>query len=158
MRKFFIVVCFLSTVLDGLATALGLCVAIQAQTIPGYIFATGGALIVIALMVSTRDVWGRGDAFHRYMRIFWFMGLFVNIAAVLLASFNHIILGKPLTDSINQDWQQVHGAGWMQIITILVLTAFLTGAPVAVSHLWKTFYDDEDEEILEPVREKKIPA
>jgi hypothetical protein len=151
-------VCFLSTAVDAFATALGLCVAVQVQTILGYLFASTGALIVISLMMSSRDVWRRDDTFYRFLRIFWSMALFGNIAAVLLASFNHVIMGKPLADSTTQNWQQIHDVGWMQIITVLVLTAFLTGAPVAVSHLWKTFYDDEEDEASEPIKKKKIPV
>ena len=55
MKKFFIAVCVLATVFDGFATALGLCVAAKVRTFPGYLFSSVEALIVIALMVSTRD-------------------------------------------------------------------------------------------------------
>jgi hypothetical protein len=157
MKKFFIAVCFLATVFDTLATMLGLCVAAKVKTVPGYVFCGIGALSIIALMVSAQDIWRREDAVHRSMRIFWLIAILVNAATVFLATGNHIILEKPLSDSVTYEWGQVYeAANMLQLITIAVLTIFLTCAPVAVSYTWKSFYEDDEEDEAVP-RTVKMP-
>lgn len=145
MKKFFIAICFLTAAFNTIAIMLGLCVAAKIHTIPGYVLAGVGALSISALLLSAKDIWGRQDAVHRCMRIFWCLALLVNFATVFFATGNHIILAKPLSDSTNYEWSQVYGAGVIQLITIAVLTIFLTAAPIGVSYLHKSFFEDEEE-------------
>jgi preprotein translocase subunit SecG len=152
MKKFFIAICFLTTIFNTLAIMLGLCVAAKIKTVPGYIFSGVGALSIVALMVSARDAWTRGDAVHRCIRVFWCLALMVNIATVFLATGNHIILEMPLSNSASFNWNQVKDAELLQRLTIVVLTIFLTAAPIGVSYLWKSFYEDDEEHAEIPAR------
>lgn len=148
MRKFFFAVCFLATIFDGFMTMMGLCVAAKVHTLPGYMFSVVGAFIILALMVSFRDIFTRRDALHRSMRIYWGAALLVNITTVLLAGFNHVVLEKPFSDSVSVEWSKFHDAGLLPKLTMVVLTFFLVGAPIVLSNIWGTFfhgeYDDED--------------
>jgi hypothetical protein len=160
MKKFFISVCLLTTVFDAISIMFGLCVAAKIRTIPGYVFCGVAALGILALMVSARDAWCRIDLFHRCLKIFWCLALMVNLAAVFFATGNHIILQKPLSDSITYDWNEVYLAGVTQLVTMAVLTIFLTAAPIALSFLWGTFFEDVEDfdEVLRPQSRKKAPA
>ena len=160
MKKFFIVVCFLTTIFDFASIMLGLCVAAKISTIPGYVFCGVGALGILALMLSARDAWCRRDAFHRCLRIFWWLAIVMNVLMVFLASGNHIILQRPLTDSVKYDWQDVYNAGYVQLGTIAVLTIFLTAAPIGLSFLWGTFFEDAEDldEVLNRPRRKAAQA
>jgi hypothetical protein len=158
MRKFFIIVCFVATVFDGITSMFGFCVAAKIRTVPGYAFALVGALLVIALTLSARDVWSKPDVFYKCLRPFWCLALLVNIGTVILAGCNHIILERPLTESTTFDWQQVRSAGLLERATILILTIFLTGAPIVVSYTWNKFFEDDEEEMPERKPREKVVA
>jgi hypothetical protein len=154
MRKFFIAICFIATFFDCVAVMLGLCVSAKVKTDPGYAASSVGALIVVGLLLTTRDIWRNKDAVHRAMRFFWGLALCVNITAVFLTGANHIILERPISDSTTFNGHEVYAAGFLQLITVVVFTIFLTGAPVAVSHLWRLFYEEEEDELPGPNAEK----
>jgi hypothetical protein len=154
VKRFLILVCFIATMVDAFTSMLGLCAAARVHTLLGFLFSGVGALIVTALLVSVRDIWARSDNLHRSMRGFVGLAVLVNIVSVLLASFKHIILEKPLFDATQDDWAAVYAADRLQLITILVVTAFLTSAPLAVSHLWKGFFEEEEHEVNSPTAQK----
>jgi len=157
MKKFFVIVCFLAAIFDCLVVTLGFCVATIVKTTPGYIFSIVGALIIVALLVTTSDVWRRDDSVHRVMRIFWALSLLVNFVCVWLGAANHILLHKPISDSTNFTLEAVFmESNLLQIATSCVLTIFLTVAPIGLSYFWKSFYED-DEEDYEHVRATSLP-
>ena len=146
MKKFLIAMCYIATLFNGIGTTLGICVAAQVKTMPGYAFNTVGALMILALVLSTSDVWRRRDSFHRNLRIFWFLALAVNLIAVFLAGLNHVILQNPLSVATDFDWNKVKASSLIQLLTVAILTIFLTGAPVALSFQWRQFFDDDSDE------------
>jgi hypothetical protein len=159
MKKFFIITCALATVFDGIAIMLGLSVAAKAETIPAYVFCGIGALMILAVMLSMRDFWIRDDVLHRCMRYFWYIAAIVNVATVFFACGNHIVLGRSLKDSVHFELREVYmTADPIQLTCIGVVTIFLTCAPIVVSHLWRKFYDTEEEEYEtpKPRRSEKI--
>jgi hypothetical protein len=160
MKKFFIAICLIASVFDAIAVMLGVCVAGKIHTIPGYVISGVGALMIIALMLSARDAWCRDDIVHRCIRIFWALALMANVSTVFFATGNHIVLQMPLSNSVSYDWNDVYKAGFVQLATIAVLTIFLTAAPVGLSFLWGTFFEDiEDlDEALRPGNRKPAQA
>ncbi len=150
MKKFLIAMCFVATVFDGIGTLLGLAVATKAKTEAAYAFNAIGALMIVALVLSTRDIWHEDDNLHKTMRPFWGLALFVSFCAVLLAGFNHVLLENPIIVSTAFDWYQVKESALLQKITVCVLTLFVACAPIALSYQWKHFFADDDEPVPAP--------
>ena len=117
---------------------------LNVKTAPGYVSGCIAALIVVAILLSTRDAWRRRDGFHIWLRVFWFVALLVNAVAVLSASYNHIILQKELTDAIVTDWKPLLETDKLQLASIGIMIAFLTFAPMALSNISKRFFDDDE--------------
>jgi hypothetical protein len=145
MKKFFIAICLMASVFDAISVMLGVCVAGKIHTLLGYVISGVAALMILALMLSARDAWCRDDIVHKCIRIFWALALMANVATVFFATGNHIILQMPLSNSVTYEWNDVYAAGALQLSTIAVMTIFLTAAPVGLSFLWGTFFEDVED-------------
>ena len=113
-------------------------------TCAAFASASIGALLMLSLLANTRDIWKNKDAFHKCIRPFWFTALIATATTVFLASCYHIVLAKPLFEAIHLEWSQVRQSDFLQLVVIVILTAFLTAAPIAVSFTWKKFLDEDE--------------
>lgn len=153
MHKFLIAVCLLATIFDGFAAMLGLCIAVRAKMPISYGLSAMGALIIVALLLTSQDIWRREENTYRIMIFFWILGFVLNSVAVFFAFANHILLSKSLNDSVSFTMNEFRSETELpQRVIIIVLTAFLTAAPIAVSYLWKSFYDEDDDNTPEKRR------
>ncbi|HWA85284.1 MAG TPA: hypothetical protein VG710_03600 [Opitutus sp.] len=119
-------------------------VALRARSLAGYGISAVGAVIIMALMLSTREIMMTRDIFNRAIRPFWVAALVAGLYSIYLAGCSHLVLGYPLLDTGDIEWNAVHAADTTQKVTIWLGIAFLAGSPIAVSYLMRRIRLDEE--------------
>lgn len=144
MRRFFFFACAIASIAFLANTFLGLGIALRAKALVGYSMSGVGALLVLTLMLSTRDIMATRDMLHRSIRPFWFAALLLGLYLSYLASCSHIVLSRELFDTTPIEWKIVKDGGFSQQLAVWSCILFLTASPVAVSYLIRRINLDEN--------------
>ena len=154
MKKFFFISCAIASFFDAIAILLGFSVALRVKTAPGYLFSAVGALIVVAMMLRSHEIWKRKDQLHAIMRIFWILAIVLNVVMVLFAAANHILFAKSIGDVADFSVSAVPDSDPIQLVIVGALGIFLASSPIASSHLLSELENEDAEPAPSEIRDK----
>lgn len=142
MKTIFAVACVIATIVAGFFSFLGLLIALGAKTEIGILFGGVGALALLGLLLFTRDIWTKRDAFHRCVRFFWGFGFALSGYLIFLAAWGYVVNGAPLLNvtvgpwkAASVSWSEIVSADAGQKISLGLITLILWAAPIAVSYM-----------------------
>jgi putative copper export protein len=143
MKQFFVAAAVLGTILCTASVFLGLCAAIEASTMFSYAICGVGAMLVVGLLGSTRDIWSGNNPLYTSLRFFWLLAVLITFVGILLAAGNHALLRNPVTQSVNVEWNQLYESSKLQWGGVFILALFFTGCPVVLSNFRAILEEEE---------------
>ncbi len=124
--------CFgISTLWDGITTALGIAAIIDAKDIFGYALCFVGGVVILGFGIGTQVIFVKNDIPHKIMRGLWVLAVAFDAYTSFMGNAQYIVLRKQLAGLFDVVGSLTLG----QIIITVGLTILVTASPIMISYL-----------------------
>ena len=135
MRNFLLPACIIATAAFTFTAFFGFASTLRASSVAGYGLCLACAAMVLALLLSTKDLWTHSGALYYVIRCFWVICVITSIYTLYIALCKHLIVSKSLFDNSDIDWEIVHAASMTQWITTCISLVFMMAGPIGFSFI-----------------------
>lgn len=137
--KGFMILCFgVGALWDGLTTALGLAVIIQADDELGYAMCFVGGIIVLGFGIGTKLIFESGGFVYLIMKVLWLIAIIFDFYTAFIGNAQYIILKVRLLDISRATASLAnvtHSINSAQFVVLIVLTVLVSASPILISYL-----------------------
>ena len=128
-------------VVDGITSAFGLAVILDAQNPVGWMIAVAGGLSTTGFSVATRYVWDKRRRGKLLLRTLWLLAVFIDIYTTVMGTYHFVIEKKWFDQAIDPTLSGLANAPPQQVGVAIALTLLISGSPIAVPYA----FDDSGE-------------